>query len=877
MTRLLAKLPAAADWKMPCCPVGTTTMIFVPSVVISCVTPTFPTRESLTPLTKRPWADEQEIGGLDEASEAVDALVGDRAIVPCGIEVAEAQAEQPAEIQKALTATPITLPPEEPSAARSDAAVGVVVARDAPAESEASSSLRAITPALPIIPIKQTAKVSMHEQPPESPAESPDATPHTGEEIPGSDSGAGALVMVEKSATQTQSVPDAGKQSGLRSSSEAEEKAEATAPAAVWTKVGSGGTTKAAKDAVKRSPPGKLDIMAATRELIRETQALSALGAAKTSSQKKPITSAGRTPASAPNPRLPPAKTLRVVATPKLSTPQDKTRGIAIAAGDTASSAAASQTHKSSAASTQVPATPVTDNPSELGSGTPGLLSRANSPPPARGGAEATRESSKAFRKKQRQEAKKQMKAKEQEKKITEKKEAARKEPDDLLVSKVTDEEVAPIIGRKKKKPKPRPSRRDVPATPISRPSSPVPGEIEPAKDDGRESEPSGAVDAKEPAESAKPIEKNLGTHADGKKDSEIETQVLKPEEDVAKESRAGSGPTARSDASPSDEFLHLTPAMIMTSLVAEGELDPATLAFFNPAPGFGKTLEHSLADQDAHIRKSITLPKHRAHLEGGGLGAGGGGAVRTRESLREHVPQSGSVVRGLDPGQDARLAELEQRVLEMGEAEQRALLAILNQTMASASSSSATDGVNTSEGWNTMAAAALSGKPPSVTVNLPPLSTSLLSASSSAVSVATNAKDQQAGAGSGSGISLGTSLASGLGLGTTVNNPYRTTPTPSTTILTIPFGSHNSDNIPNSSISNSGSSSNNNSNKNNKNNNGNNDNSNSDNFIGQLEDLARKVKDAESQLAKHATEGEQLEKRLMALILHNRRLVGLS
>ncbi|KAI9752150.1 MAG: hypothetical protein M1815_000674 [Lichina confinis] len=839
-----------------------------------------------------PWADEQEVPGLDEASEAVDALVGDRAIVPGESEVTEAQVEQPAEIQQASTAAPETLQSEEPPAAQSHTAVAAVVARDAPAPSEVSSGLRVITPALPIIPIKQTATAPIQEQPPEPPAEGPNAIPHTIKEKPESDSRAGASVTVEKPATQSQSVPGAEKQGSLRSTSEAQEKAEekvedkaqATAPAEVWTKVGSGGAKKTAKEAVKRSPPGKLDIMAATRELIRETQALSAPGAAKPSSQKKSNTSAGSTPPSAPNARLPPAKTLRVVATPKLSTPQDETRGLTISTGDTASSAAAAQTHKSSAASTQVPATPVTDNPSELGSGTPGLLSRANSPAPARGGTggtEATRESSKASKKKQRQEAKKQMKAKEQEKKTAEKKEdAARKEPEELLVSKMTDEEVAPIIGRKKKKPKPRSSPRKVPTTPIiSRPSSTVPSEMEPAKEDSGETEPSGAVDVKEPAEQAKQVEKNVRTSDDGKKDSEIEARTPKPEEDVAKETGAGSGPKAGSDAPPSDEFPHLTPARIMSSLIAEGELDPAKLAFFNPALGVGKTLESSLADLDAHIRKSITLPKHRAHLESSGFGTGGGGgggAVRTRESLRERVPQSASIVRGLDPDQDARLAELEQRVFDMGEAEQRAFLAILNQTMAS---SSAADGADTSDGWSTMAAAALSGEPPSITVNLPPLSTSLLSASSSAMSFATNTKDQQAGSslGSGSGIGFGTSLTSGPGLRTTVNNPYRTTPMPSTTILTIPFRSHNSDIIPNSTVSTANTANTANTSISNTGNNNSNSNNNSSNFTGELEDLARKVKEAEAQLEKHAKEGEELEKRLMALIMHNRRLVGLS
>ncbi|PVI05056.1 hypothetical protein DM02DRAFT_517448, partial [Periconia macrospinosa] len=225
----------------------------------------------------------------------------------------------------------------------------------------------------------------------------------------------------------------------------------------------------------KRQHPGKLDIAAATK--APETEQPSVPGWVKSDPQAKTARTASTTssawvPASpaatstgSPVKKPTAARTLRVVATPKTENPSP---------WSTASTTSHPQvptveklrSRQASIASVNLPGTPMSELVSDTASITSTSISRANSPPPVGGkvGSAPVRKKTKSQQKKERQERARQ----EEERALA--MEEHKSEPE------VVQE---PLMGRKKKAKKPasNPKPLNVPAK--SQPQSPKPVEIE--------------------------------------------------------------------------------------------------------------------------------------------------------------------------------------------------------------------------------------------------------------------------------------------------------------------------------------------------------------------------------------------------------------
>lgn len=201
----------------------------------------------------------------------------------------------------------------------------------------------------------------------------------------------------------------------------------------------------------KRPVPGILNIAAATKAAqIKTVEAQSADKSTADRDSAFPALPAP-TPVSVPSPLARTApKTLRVVSTPRTETPSTPLHGGAVLAAPVARSVAAAAIRPDTPGSELI-----SDSASIISASI--SASRTNSPPPTKVGSAPVRTTTKSQQRKQR-------------------KQALKKESATIAAQPVKAEpvEIAPIVGRKKKQKKDKPSSRNATPT-VSRPETPQP------------------------------------------------------------------------------------------------------------------------------------------------------------------------------------------------------------------------------------------------------------------------------------------------------------------------------------------------------------------------------------------------------------------
>lgn len=228
------------------------------------------------------------------------------------------------------------------------------------------------------------------------------------------------------------------------------------------------------KKADKRPVPGVLNIAAATK--AAQVKTVETQSADKSAVDRDSAFPALPTPnpasLSSPLARTAP-KTLRVVSTPRTETPSTPLPGSAVLAAPIARSVAAAAIR---------PETPVSELISDSASIISASISasRTNSPPPTKIGSAPVRATTKSQQRKQR-------------------KDALKKESATIAAQPVKAEpvEIAPIIGRKKKQKKDKPSSRNATPT-VSRPGTPLAPQPAPVKEAKEHSEVKEIKEAKE-------------------------------------------------------------------------------------------------------------------------------------------------------------------------------------------------------------------------------------------------------------------------------------------------------------------------------------------------------------------------------------------
>ena len=517
---------------------------------------------------------------------------------------------------------------------------------------------RAITPAVPILPIKPAATVSTQDKlamPAEKKimaagSEAEKATKV--KEIP--------VAQSDWVVIKTSNVNDEPKKGPDEKASKTAKVEPATlsnnGPAKMMNKIITQGN--GVKDGIDHPVHGKLDIMTATRNLIKETQALSANpNGSKSHGQRKTlqIPTSGTTGGSSTNEasyQPPPPKTLRVVPATKAPTSKVETQVQSAIAALQSPLSVKSQPGKGGVVSTQTPATPTSDFISEQASLTSTSISRASSPPLASG--------IMVSGKKKRREAKKEFKLKEMEKiegRLTD-----RRDGGERSGAGAAPEVIAPIVGRKKKKPKFRPAPEDTSEPEITLAA----GQANEVGDDGTKDPKAdsetkvqneavegsqtdetkltkGAIEMvlKEPEEidsvecGEKQIdEKELEQQEIDRKVAEVKSAEEKIWKEAVKKvgamhpdyyavygfdvdaygnPEADQPPTHDTDLSdlPEDDDdinPNLHPARLIASLVEDGELEPYKLTFFNPLVHEGKSFRQALASLSPVMRKALNV-----------------------------------------------------------------------------------------------------------------------------------------------------------------------------------------------------------------------------------------------------------------------------
>ena len=587
------------------------------------------------------FPDEQDMPIFDDASTSVDALVSEAADkAPMRDALAPSIGGQSQSNRTSES------PGREMQRVGLQAAVSkdinpVVESQSAVQHMSGPSAQRIITPALPIIPRKPASEIVPHKERekslrlPATASDSPNSVHHE-ELTPGSVPVQGVHAASSRKSvansvkTQAEGTKvDGNKSSGpVLATSGAPPTARANAPA------------RSIKEGIKRLPPGKLDIAAATRNLIKETQALSATGPSKSAGNKhvarsSTAVSAGESrsvfsgslatgPQTSSITRSAQPKTLRVLPTAKAE--PAPLASIPAAAGF-ASPSVHMLPQKPMVASASGPATPAGELQSDNTSLRSSSLSRANSPPPSNVGSGPMRHVSKTQLKKQRREVRKEAEKREVE-------EASTTPP-------VEEKEIAPIVGKKKKKVKTKQiSSAAEDSTPsVTRPSSPV-------------------LESKSPERKSSVVIAANALIFPKEAKVEIEPQVKT--EDLGPPGITDHGEAVVDDPTQKS---YTTPASIIAELTASGELDALQLAFFKSVNGVNHRHDINPAEL-AELNRKITISdEDQAKLADG---------EAVRIPGKENDPQSGVMVtpsgyllRGLTLGEQQRFLELEKRTTE--------------------------------------------------------------------------------------------------------------------------------------------------------------------------------------------------------------------
>ncbi|KAI9800930.1 MAG: hypothetical protein M1833_003067 [Piccolia ochrophora] len=559
--------------------------------------------------------DDPSVDALDDVSASVDALVNDDA------------RSTPPHASSTVSESQKTLLPAPPGLSTKLLAV---VEETTQPQQQSEHVLPALKPALPILPsastAPKTAGILVALSTIEHVATEDGATRSTNVE-PSAVSAAGAESRQDKQGARqagprdkAPAKPELDRNAhgpGKAGKDQATTKLEPPKPKSGKTALESKSEQgKSGIEGIKRTLPGKLDIAAATRNLIKETQAITAASAArKAEAQSRNARSAVTPSTNEPTPTFPTntnpqysirqtqPRTLRVVSTSKADIAPAGPSVAATAPSTPAATINASPkptapSRRPSLASLNQPATPASDLVSDNASVTTVSLSRANSPPP--------KGVSKAQLKKQRKEARRTTEQKEPEEPV-----AKIQEP---------EEEIAPIIGRKKKKAKqPNSAAHDsTPAT--SRPPSPS------LKDETKEVE--AVVTPKEVLEVIAP-----------------KSPSLPP---------TSPAPTAVQE-SPVDS---LTASALLASLVDSNELDPTTHPLFTPlsskatAPRYPAHLISEAARRLALTPQEVTILRLGQHVR-----------INPRDDAdpnRLLIGPSGAFLRVASPATEERFLELD-------------------------------------------------------------------------------------------------------------------------------------------------------------------------------------------------------------------------
>ena len=314
-------------------------------------------------------------------------------------------------------------------------------------------------------------------------------------------------------------------------------------------------------------------------------------------------------------------KTLRVLATPKAESPSG---------GATPPQSATSShppTLPATRQSSMVPSTPASDVISDNASHTSATLSRPSSPPPSRIGSAPVRTTTKSQLKKARKEA------------MREKTEM------ELAAEHKEEEEIGPIMGRKKKQKKPKVSTGTAAAS--SRPQTPkILEKVDTSKPGKASSDTEVAKKSSSPTDNTPP---KTDSNKSKSKSKGSPAQVAVPE------------PPAPS-VEPEDESAEKpipSPAAVLQDLRAHGEIpEPESLALLNPPPAYNHHYKGDLLQElDG---KLVITEEDRANLLANR-------PVHKAQSgvSRIMLTPNGDCVRNLTAEEEEKYLELQQRIFE--------------------------------------------------------------------------------------------------------------------------------------------------------------------------------------------------------------------
>ncbi|OBT66816.1 hypothetical protein VE03_04097 [Pseudogymnoascus sp. 23342-1-I1] len=391
--------------------------------------------------------------------------------------------------------------------------------------------------------------------------------------------------------------------------------------------------TATPKATVKKSTPGILNISVpaqpSTKEVAdKETPA----NAAVQSSAFPPLPPS--TPATSSGPSAPKGpKSIRVVPTKTESPVISAAQPLSAISNYSATISGSRQPSVASNSRFERPGTPASEIISDNASLTSASLSRPSSPPPTRVGSAPVRTTTKSQQKKQRREA---MKGKE------------KTEIETAVVETPEAEEIAPIMGRKKKQKKAKVNSKINSPTPVpSRPPTPKQSEkTEPVK----EAKTSGG-----PESSKK--QKTPEVEATSKPAVEPKAEVKSNfEETVYQEPPA---PTVETIDETSDRPVP-TPSAVLQDLLSHGEVpQPDKLAVLRAPMGYNQRagFQGDLPDLD---HKLVITEEDRAALLSGR-------PVHkvVQGSHRIMLTPNGDCVRNLTPTEEERYLELQSRIFQ--------------------------------------------------------------------------------------------------------------------------------------------------------------------------------------------------------------------
>lgn len=390
----------------------------------------------------------------------------------------------------------------------------------------------------------------------------------------------------------------------------------------------------APKTAAKKSTPGILNIsvtaQSTTKEVAADKEPPS--NPAVQSSAFPPLPPS--TPATSSGPSAPKGpKSIRVVPTRTESPVITAAQPLSAISNYSATISGSRQPSVASNSRFERPGTPASEIISDNASLTSASLSRPSSPPPTRVGSAPVRTTTKSQQKKQRREA---MKGKE------------KSEIETAVVETPEAEEIAPIMGRKKKQKKAKVNSKAGSPTPVpSRPPTPKQLEkTEPVK----EARTSGGPEASK-KQKAPEVETTSKPAVETK--AEVKSNV---EEAVYQEPPA---PTVETIDETSDRPVP-TPSAVLQDLLSHGEVpQPDKLAVLRPPMGYNQRsgFQGDLPDLD---HKLVITEEDRAALLSGR-------PVHkvVQGSHRIMLTPNGDCVRNLTPTEEERYLELQSRIFQ--------------------------------------------------------------------------------------------------------------------------------------------------------------------------------------------------------------------